>query len=501
MKPNLIISVGFIVLAAVLIYLSFTNKLGNGWLDKVDKVASVVSLVIAIVAFINPFSDDGKASDQQVTVGNNNRQVNIGQAQDGSSVTIGDTSTSADQRSDTAAEQINAEVLRNFSQLAILIQMVEGLPPEEFWDKRRANETELAYQDRAANHFRDYIQDIDDQIKLLKFSTSSYAAYRRDLSHTPKVAQRTEQVYDAHDEVVDSFARLHSGLQHLLGLNLSDVERTAQSSSLHQEKLANAKMMLSQAAAHFSLVAESDEMNLLADSFSLIGIDSQWASGRDGYRTGMELASRFTTEKVAIFEARLNPENSATRREIDRRINDPYLIRLRELAGLSTELTRNELQRLQNTELNTTEQDPLKLFQLANFSYLEMDGAAAVIYFQRALDTGELSSKQAQYARASIHRIQNPDYYEDSLGVMIVNIEADSSFAQVGLAVGDVIVSADGQVVNEPLEIATALAQSSNDRLVLKVIRGDQKLAIAVPTRQSAGAALTQLILLNAVQV
>lgn len=160
MKLNLVIGFGFIALAAVLIYLSITNRLGEGWLDRADKVASVVSLAIAIVAFINPFSDGGKASDQQVTVGDHTSgQINIGQARDGSSVTIGNTSTSANQRAEIAAEQVNAEILRNFSQFAGLIQMVEGLPPEEFWDKRRSNETELAYQDRATDHFRDYIQE------------------------------------------------------------------------------------------------------------------------------------------------------------------------------------------------------------------------------------------------------------------------------------------------------------------------------------------------------
>lgn len=500
MKLNLIIGFSFIVLAGVLLTLSLTNRLGNGWLGQADKVASIVSFVIAVVAFINPFSGVEKSGSQNVTIGDGNRQVQVGQSQNGD-VTFGDTSTSAERRADNAADQIKAENLRNFSELAVLIQTIEGMPPEPFWDKRRTNETELAYQDRAANYFRDYVSGVNDQIKLLKFSTSVYDAYQRDLAHNGQTARRTQQVYDAQIEAVDSFNRLRSGLQNRAGSTQSDVERTEAVRVLHQEMLANSKMMLSQAAAHFSLVADTDEMNRLADSFSVIGIDANWKMGQDGYRTGMELASAFNKARMAVLRGSIESKVSGTEREISRRINDPYLIRIRELAGLPKDLTREELWRLQNTEINRTEQDPLELFKLANFSYAEMDGAASILYFQRALETNQLSPAQAKYARSSIHRIQNPDFYEGSLGVMLVNLQGGSNFAQAGLAVGDVIVSIDGQTVNEPLEIASALAQTSNERLVFKVIRGDEKLTVQVSSRQSGGAALSQLILLNAVQV
>ena len=70
MKVNLLIGIGTIILAVFLAFLSWKGLLRDGWLDKAAKIASVVSLAIAIIAFINPFSNNNKKiTTQQTQIG------------------------------------------------------------------------------------------------------------------------------------------------------------------------------------------------------------------------------------------------------------------------------------------------------------------------------------------------------------------------------------------------------------------------------------------------
>lgn len=500
MKANTIIGLFFIAISIILLYLSVSGRLGDGWLDRADKVASVTSLIVAIIAFINPFSNNASLDSQRVDVGNDNRQINIGQAKNGS-VTIGDTTTSAEQRAQAALDQVRSELLDNFSDLATLIQAIKSSAPLEFWDKRRANESELAYQDRAANEFRDYINYIDSQIAITKFSTNRYDSFRRELSYSSEKAEGVSGTYSQQNEVVDSFNRFSKGLGHILSLNLSDVERTERAKSLHQEFIANSKVAFSHAAAHFCIFAETEDVTILSDSFSLIGIEPKLEVGKEGYRAAMNLASRFSKDKAEILRNRLAKQEDSNRREVSRRIEDPYLLRLREMAGLPLTLTEGEISSLQKKEVYSDDKEPVELFELAALSYIEMDGSAASSYFQAALETGQLSHTQSQFAESSIHRIDNPDFYKGSIGVMIIALSPGSSFDKAGLSVGDIIVSLDREVVNEPLDIASALAKSSNSLILLEVIRNKEKRIISVNGGESAGAAVTQLIVLNAIQI
>lgn len=501
MKTNIVIGIGFISLAVFLTYLNVTNKLEDSWLDRIDKIASIVSLAIAVVSFANPFSNESELGSQSVTIGRNNRQVNIGQTLNGS-VIIGDTSTSAEQRANIASQRIRSELLNNFNSLSNLIQTIEALELEEFWDKRRSNESELAYQDRAANEFRDYVNHLDAQINIFKFSNNIYCAFQYDISYIPEEAERIERIYTQQAEVIDSVSRLKSGLQGFLALQLTDVERVEQGRSLHQEMIKNAKTMFFHASAYFCLVAETEDIKLLADLLPLIGINNlQLQAGEVGYRASMELAARFSKEKTEVLRTRLSKQRQALHREITRRIEDPYLVRIREMAGLPPVLTKSELYRLQSIRLNFTEQKPEELFKLAAFSYLEMDGHAARLYFQRAIDTKILSYMQLQFAKASINRLKNPDYYENSVGLMVVGLTPGGNFEQSGLEIGDVIISFDKNLVNEPLDIASYAAKAKSIPILLKLIRDEQKIVLKVAANKPASAVLTQLIVFNAIQL
>ena len=269
---------------------------------------------------------------------------------------------------------------------------------------RRPNETELAFQDRAKNEFRDYERFIQSLNNQLKFSGNLTSTFQKDLAFDPKVAERATQTYEQQEEVRYSLNSYESGLQHLLSLNLTDVERTAQAKSIASwKKIANAKMALANAAASFCMIADSDDIGLLLDAFSSIGIDAQFQPGSNGYRAAKQLASKFAREKAEVLTARLPEQSAANQREIDRRINDPYLLMLRKSAGLPSTLTEAEVRSLASKEINQTEAEPVELFKLAAFSYLESDGRTAAIYFRRALDTGEAFLDSSQ-VRRNIHR-------------------------------------------------------------------------------------------------
>jgi len=500
-RTNVIVGLIFVFVAVLLGILSYKDVLGDGWLDRADKVASIVSLLIAIVAFINPFDDLPIGSrSQNATISDGSSGV-IAQGGDNSQITVGDTTTTAEQRSIDALERVKSELLNNFSSLALQIDTIKNQPPESFWDMRRPNETELAFQDRAKNEFRDYERFIQSLNNQLKFSGNLTSTFQKDLAFDPKVAERATQTYEQQEEVRYSLNSYESGLQHLLSLNLTDVERTAQAKSLHLEKIANAKMALANAAASFCMIADSDDIGLLLDAFSSIGIDAQFQPGSNGYRAAKQLASKFAREKAEVLTARLPEQSAANQREIDRRINDPYLLMLRKSAGLPSTLTEAEVRSLASKEINQTEAEPVELFKLAAFSYLESDGRTAAIYFRRALDTGELSSTQAKYAEISIDRLENPQNYEESLRVMVINLKNGGSFDQAGLQVGDVIVSVQKETVNEPMDLASYLAKAGRTQVPLTIIRGGQKQIVNVQGQQPAAATLTPLIILNVMQL
>lgn len=500
MKPNVIIGVGFAVLAVILAYLSYKGILKTTWLDKADKIASVVAMIIAIIAFINPFSDNQSQPSQQVTVGNSNRDINIGQSQTGD-VNIGDTSTTAKKRAEAGIIRVKSELLSNFSNLVLLINTIENRPPTPFWDIRRANETELAYQDRAANEFRDYQKEINDYIRNLKFSTTVYGSFQREITYYADLSERVNKVYEQQDEVRDSFARLESGLQHNLSLHLSDSERVVRSLSLHKEKIANSKMALAYAVAHFCLVADQNDITILSDSLTIGGINIKLEPGDSGYKASMRLAAEFAKQKADILGDRLSVQSNAASREINRRINDPYILMLREKTGLPLTLKPSEVLALQNKSLDSNQSDPQELFKLAAFSYLESDGHAAKFYFQKAIDTKKMSRLQEKFARLSIHRITQPEKYGDSIGMMIIKLSPSGNFEKSGLATGDVITGLDSQVVNEPLDVASSLAKSEANHVLLRVIRNGRNMIVKVHSKEPAGAVLTQLIVLNAIQL
>jgi hypothetical protein len=414
----------------------------------------------------------------------------------------GDITTSAGQRAINAFKEIKTELESNFLNLSLAIQAVKDNCPQQFWDIRRANETELAYQDRARSYFQEYINSINTEIRLLNFSEATYQSYKRDLSHNNELADFIRKTYERMYEVRDSFARLEKGLTHTLSLNLNDSERTLQSASLHKEHVTNAKINLVNAAAYFCFIlSEQVDVSILAEALQGANINLDLQPGKQGYKEAMQMVAQFSQEKVAIFQARLKVVDIAKQREVERRITDPYLIMLRQASGLSSTLSEGEVFALQNRTINIDEQEPEELFKLAALSYLESDGHASIFYFERALASNQLSSRLKQFAQLSVNRLQCPEIYEDSIGIMVMKIIPKGNFDKAGLLEGDVLVSLNGKTLAEPMEIASELGKNEENPLILNIIRQDKSLSKVIKGGESAGASLTQLIILNVFQL
>ncbi len=77
----------------------------------------------------------------------------------------------------------------------------------------------------------------------------------------------------------------------------------------------------------------------------------------------------------------------------------------------------------------------------------------------------------------------------------------EGNFAQAGIRVGDVIVAMNGETIIEPLAVATALVQPSNTPVLVTLVREGELHVIEVQGGVSAGGLLSQLIILQGVQL
>lgn len=501
MPANMLLAIGCIALAAGLFFLSWKGWIKNVVVERVEKVAGLVAVLIGIVAFIDPFASQGAATPTNQVVYQGPASSNITAITGEGDVEIkGDFSTQADKRYADALISVTDELSSNFTKLAVVTRAVADHPPQPFWDSRRVNETELAYQDRAVAAFRDYRTEIDQMVQMLGFSTTTLRAFEHDLGHNAEVAQHIKDAYARQDEAVYALTSYVTGLQHEIALNNSDIERAARSASWHREKVAAARLALATAAASFCLVTEQDSaLQTVAEALKLASMPAQLQPGEEGYRAAMQLAATYASERVQVLQERLDQHTQAAARKIDRRVTDPYLILVREAAGLPPTLTITEVVRLQNKQIDQEETQPEKLLALAALSYIESDGEASEDYFRRAIASGQLSQTHQRYAELSIHRMQQPDKYDGSIGLMVMRLVPGGNFATAGVQVGDVIIALNNAVVNEPMEVASALLPPQP--LLLTVVRDGERTILPVQGGQSAGATLSQLIILQEIQL
>ncbi|MFM9941776.1 MAG: hypothetical protein ACKVP7_20010 [Hyphomicrobiaceae bacterium] len=119
-------------------------------------------------------------------------------------------------------------------------------------------------------------------------------------------------------------------------------------------------------------------------------------------------------------------------------------------------LSDGELRALVTKDLEEREQNPAKPFELAGFAFLESDGHATEHYYRRARDGGRLDGWQKAFAEVSLDRLARRRTYR-------------------------------AKAVGETVEVAN--------------FRGGKLMRPQLTSRVAAGAILSQLVVLNAVQL
>lgn len=453
-------------------------------------------MLIGLVTLAFSFSSTEKDNSGQNSISINQSNINSPHA------VIGDPTNTAKDRFEKSQLIIKNEIINNFSDLSNIVFLVSSKTPKPFLDKRRPNETELMYQDRAKNNFRNYIDDISKTINFSRFSQLAYSSNRTNISYSIEADQNIEKIYFWQNESLDSLKGLVSALQNLMNLPISsDTERTERAKLISKEIILDAKRTLATALSFFSTVAnQQDALMLNATLVSLSEKDTYtFAEGVKGFQDAMRLAGSFVEEKTMLLTSQTI--QIAKKREISRLITDPYLVMLRQQAGLPSTLTEGELMILQSKEINTNETDPSKLVEMAGLAYLESDGEATKTYLARALAHPELNSQQNLMLQAAIKRLENPNIYEGSLGILVLDIEKGGAFENSNIKYGDVLIKIDEKPIDDPFEIANKLANLTTNHMLVTLLRNNEKLIMKVNTGKSANATITTLIIFNKAKI
>ncbi len=411
-------------------------------------------------------------------------------------ITLGD----ASYRQEDALIKINFEIKTDFSELAKSILVIESLKPEPFWDIRKVNETEQSYQSRAENKFLKYKELFTSEISKNKYSRHIYISFKNQISDK-NILEKLENIFTHFEEVVYYMHSYGDFLNHLLKLGFDDKRRHSDCLSKHREIITVLKMQLLEAAGYYFELfnGEIDSTEVLL-SLSTANICVDITPNKKLYYQCRKRIAEYAAEKVEILQERLRADKNS--REISSDICDPYIVMLRKNVGLSEELSAAEIHKLKNSDIDMDETDALKLFKLAAFSYIELDGEASVIYFKRLLEVKDISQIQKIFVENSLHRLENPDFYQGALGVMVIDVKKNGGLERAGVQAGDVIISINGQPFLEPFDLSAALAsEKEGTPILLKLVRNKMYWTITINAGESAGAVLSQLVIYSLFQL
>ncbi len=411
-------------------------------------------------------------------------------------ITIGDTAG----RQQEARMKINSEIKGNFAELSKHVLAVECLKPQPFWDKRRVNETEQGYQSRAEGAFLKYKELVTSEISKIRYSQTMHLSFKNHITDRG-LLESLEKIYGGFEEVIYYIHGYDDYLNRLLSLETEDGRRHRNCLSKHEEASVMLKIRLLEAAAYYfeAFDGQADITEVLL-SLCIANICVNVAPGQKAFSECRKKIAEYWEEKAHILRERIVEDKGI--RHVDPHIHDPYIAMLRKTAGLSDTLSEAEIRKLRNMEIDIDERDPLKLFQLAAFSYIELDGEASVEYFQRILELQDISAIHRRFAESSLHRLKNPDFYQGALGVMVLGVNNGGGLERAGAQLGDVIISINGQTFMEPFDLSAALAgEKAGTPVLLKLVRNERYETTVLNSGQPAGGALSQLVIYSLFQL
>lgn len=430
--------------------------------------------------------------------------IGVGDSMGGDiNVNQGDLTTSASKRYKDAIKIVKQELNQNFLNIGTIIKGVENHPPNLFWDKRRVNESELAFQDRAKEFQRNYINEIKDIIRKFPISITEYNTQKKDLGHNSEIALNIKESYHYLNETLSTINDFIDLMNQNIKFYSSETELVIKNKVLHEEKLVNSKIEYCQAASQYVLTLEDNiEIEIFKEHLKSNGFPLSKNTINEIWQELNRLAANLYKDKAEIIGKQIIVEKSSEQREIERIVKDPYLVMLRKTMGMKAELSEGEYIGIKNKKLNKEENKPQELLSLAALSFIESDGSASEYYLKKANSSPSLSELQKMIISLSLNRILNPDIYEGSIGVVIFDLD-ENGYAKIsGFEQGDVIYKVNGELVYEPLEISSIIGKSDKDDDNLFEFRRNKKVKrIVLKGGKSLNCKATQLIVLNVVQL
>lgn len=416
------------------------------------------------------------------------------------SINIGDSSTSAQKRYESGYFLIKEEIISNYSVLSILIKSLQDNKPEKFWDIRKPNESEDTYQERAKSFYLEYQTFIFQMIKKFPISQEVYNTHKLNLSHNPEIADSIQKSYYWLTETYGNLIAYSDSLQHNISLGYRNVEMYYRNDLLCREKYVNARILLLQSIEKF-LTAYPNENNAVALICYDLNFTITSGSNKFDKKAIQSELSRLYKEKGSIIEESI--KKPLRIEEIERLIKDPYLLMIRKSIGLTNTLTEAEVFGLISKQIDKSITVSSDLLSAAAFSYIESDGIASIFYLKKALANDNFSETIKIFIEKSIERLENPDIYEGSIGLIILEIDNTSILKQKGLNVGDIVYKMNGELLIEPLDISSMLAKTKKEEDILFEVYKpeDQIKRIAISGSSTIGCKLSQLVTLNAFQL
>jgi hypothetical protein len=409
-------------------------------------------------------------------------------------------------RADAAFSAVLNELGTNVQTIGTLVSAIESdslLQPFEKYEKRRVNETELAYRERGKNHYRDYHSYLQELLVKFKISDSTWKAHQNDLLTLNKDISKFISAYKHVNFAVDFIQRYVENVQHTITLNYSDLESYSKITSQRAEKIASAKVELCAIVSKAALLVRKDSellpFNLGLETAGIVNVPI--IRGNDGVKLLTEKSIEFMREKSKVIGNTIPKLNDAAKQHISNVIHDPYLKMMRRSLGMSESLTEAEIYHLTIKKLDTETKEFSKLLTLASTSYFEGDGSNSIAYLERAYAIDELPDNVKKYLEASIHRLKNPDEFGESLGFIIMDIDKKGLFANSGFKLNDILIGINEKPLIEPTDISSSLAHNSNHPFLIKLFRKGQEMKLAVKPGKSAGVTITQLVVFGQVRL
>lgn len=396
----------------------------------------------------------------------------------------------------SALDAVLLEVGNNIINLTSLINSIETTSVGNYTknNPRRVNETELSYRERINNQYRDYQNYVNQFYDLFPIKQDAFQAYRNVLAPLKNNSLGLlEKIYESISLSNESIFSYKNDVSHCISLNYSDAEA---SSYLHSQILirsASAKNYLCETYSNLCRLAIEYPNVLLSHvptNFEGIHV----AADANQARLFAEKGVCFLREKSDEYAKLSNKLKGAKLRDVERRISDPFLLYIRKLNGLGGELSEANVWSLEKKELSPEKNDPKTLLHLVYTSFIEGDGQFTKIYLERMKSCSGISSEMMRWVEASINRIENPDMFGESLGIMVMEIEKDGLFDKAGIFVGDIIYELNGSPIHEPEEISRALGWTSEHSFLLTIFRDKKTITKPITPGRSAGALTLALI-------